>query len=47
MATWFITGCSSGLGRQLAVTALAAGFNVVVTARNPATLQDVAASYPE
>ncbi|MDA8175904.1 oxidoreductase [Acidithiobacillus sp.] len=47
MATWFITGCSSGLGRQLAITALAAGFNVVVTARNPATLQDVAASYPE
>ena len=47
MPTWFITGCSSGLGRQLAITALAAGFNVVVTARNPATLQDVAASYPE
>lgn len=47
MATWFITGCSSGLGRQLAITALAAGFNVVVTARNPATLQDVAASYPK
>ncbi|MDA8152714.1 MAG: oxidoreductase [Acidithiobacillus sp.] len=42
-----MTSCSSGLGRQLAITALAVGFNVVVTARNPATLQDVAASYPE
>jgi len=40
--TWLITGCSTGLGAVLARMALAAGHNVVATARNPmdvATLQ--------
>lgn len=31
---WFITGCSSGLGRAVAEAALHHGFRVVVTARN-------------
>ncbi|MBL7252915.1 SDR family NAD(P)-dependent oxidoreductase [Paractinoplanes lichenicola] len=34
--TWFITGSSRGLGRELTAAALAAGDNVVATARRPA-----------
>ncbi len=37
---WFITGCSSGLGRAIADRVLAAGHQAVVTARNA---QDIAA----
>ena len=33
--TWFITGSSRGFGRALTEAALAAGDNVVATARNP------------
>ncbi|MEB1611104.1 NAD(P)-dependent dehydrogenase (short-subunit alcohol dehydrogenase family) [Xanthomonas campestris] len=47
MKTWLITGCSSGLGRHLAQAVLKAGFNAVVTARNPATVQDIVAAYPQ
>jgi len=32
---WFITGCSTGFGREMAVQALARGFRTVVTARRP------------
>lgn len=32
--TWFITGCSSGLGRALAVRVLQRGYRCVVTARD-------------
>jgi NAD(P)-dependent dehydrogenase (short-subunit alcohol dehydrogenase family) len=46
MPTWLITGCSAGLGRHLAQAVLEHGWNAVVTARNPATVQDIAASYP-
>lgn len=45
--TWLITGCSTGLGKSLARSVLKAGFNVVVTARNPSTVADIAAEYPE
>jgi short-subunit dehydrogenase len=31
---WFITGCSSGLGKSFAINALEAGHHVVATARN-------------
>ncbi|PWR17807.1 oxidoreductase [Zavarzinia compransoris] len=41
-AVWFITGCSSGFGRLLAAAALARGDRVVATARNPATIADLA-----
>ncbi|MGW5365271.1 oxidoreductase [Actinopolymorpha pittospori] len=34
MKTWFITGCSTGFGRQLAEEVLASGHRAVVTARN-------------
>ncbi|MBD2592912.1 SDR family NAD(P)-dependent oxidoreductase [Nostoc spongiaeforme FACHB-130] len=44
---WFITGCSSGFGRALAETVLEKGEIVVLTARNPQKLEDLAASFPE
>jgi NAD(P)-dependent dehydrogenase (short-subunit alcohol dehydrogenase family) len=42
---WLITGSSRGLGRALAEAVLAAGHNLVATARNPAQLADVAERY--
>lgn len=39
---WLVTGCSSGLGREIALAALARGDCVVATARNPSTLADLA-----
>jgi NAD(P)-dependent dehydrogenase (short-subunit alcohol dehydrogenase family) len=46
MPTWFITGCSTGLGRALAETALQRGHDVVVTARDVASVQDLAGAHP-
>ena len=40
-ATWFITGCSKGLGRALAEQVLAKGYRLVATARHPADLADL------
>jgi NAD(P)-dependent dehydrogenase (short-subunit alcohol dehydrogenase family) len=40
---WFITGCSTGFGHHLAALVLERGYRVVVTARNPAEVQDLAA----
>ena len=40
---WFITCCSSGFGRALAAAVLARGYRCVVTARDPATVRDLAA----
>lgn len=39
---WFITGCSTGFGRQLAMHVLERGYRTVVTARNPADVSDLA-----
>jgi len=47
MTRWLITGSSSGLGRALAEYVLAAGHQVVVTARSTSTLDDLRAAYPE
>lgn len=47
MTTWLITGCSTGLGRALAEAALRRGDNVVATARDASTVEDLAAEYPE
>ena len=47
MSTWLITGCSTGLGRALAVAASAAGHQVVATARDAATVAELAAADPE
>lgn len=44
---WFITGCSTGLGRALAGAVLQHGHRAVVTARNPAQVQDIVAGYPQ
>lgn len=44
---WFITGCSTGLGRALAERVLQRGYRCVVTARNPAQIEDVAAGFPD
>ena len=43
-AVWLITGCSTGFGRELARALLRHRKNVVVTARNPATLAEFASS---
>jgi NAD(P)-dependent dehydrogenase (short-subunit alcohol dehydrogenase family) len=41
MARWLITGCSTGIGREIARAALEAGHSVVVTARKVDAVQDV------
>jgi len=46
MATWLITGTSSGLGRALAGQALAAGHRVAATARDPRAVADLAKAHP-
>ncbi len=46
MATWLITGCSTGLGRALASAVLDRGENVIVTARDAASVEDLARSHP-
>ncbi|WP_394777585.1 oxidoreductase [Undibacterium sp.] len=38
---WFITGCSTGFGRELATQILARGWRVVVTARDKARVADL------
>ncbi len=40
---WFITGCSTGFGRALAELLIGRGYRVVVTARRPAEVADLAA----
>jgi NAD(P)-dependent dehydrogenase (short-subunit alcohol dehydrogenase family) len=45
--TWFLTGTSSGFGRQLTEQLLARGDRVAATARRPETLDDLAARYGE
>jgi NAD(P)-dependent dehydrogenase (short-subunit alcohol dehydrogenase family) len=47
MATWFITGCSTGFGRELAKATLAKGWNTVITARNPAAVADIAKGHED
>jgi NAD(P)-dependent dehydrogenase (short-subunit alcohol dehydrogenase family) len=41
MPTWLITGCSTGIGRELARTILSRDWNAIVTARDPATVADI------
>jgi NAD(P)-dependent dehydrogenase (short-subunit alcohol dehydrogenase family) len=47
MATWLITGCSTGLGRHLAQAVLEHGHNAIVTARDAAKVHDLVEAYPE
>jgi len=41
---WFITGCSTGIGRELAKHVLECGYRAVVTARNLNDITDLAAN---
>jgi len=43
---WFITGCSTGFGRELAKEVLREGYRAVVTARKLADIEDIVAAYP-
>ena len=43
---WFITGCSTGFGRELARQVLERGERVVLTARNKAQVDDLAGRFP-
>ncbi len=44
---WFITGCSTGFGREIARLVLERGGRVVATARDAARVADLAAVAPE
>ncbi|MFT3934777.1 MAG: oxidoreductase [Chitinophagaceae bacterium] len=44
---WFITGCSTGFGRELSQQVLKLGYRAVVTARNTADIKDIVAAYPD
>jgi NAD(P)-dependent dehydrogenase (short-subunit alcohol dehydrogenase family) len=44
---WFVTGCSSGLGRALAQAVLQRGHRLVATARQIDAIGDLAAAHPE
>ncbi|HEY3133026.1 MAG TPA: oxidoreductase [Gemmatimonadaceae bacterium] len=39
---WFVTGCSTGFGREIAKMVLDRGYRAVVTARDPAKVEDIA-----
>ena len=45
MSRWFITGCSTGIGREIARAALEAGHSVAVTARDAAAVADFAEEF--
>ncbi len=42
---WFISGCSTGFGRELAQQAIARGFKTVVTARDAAKIEDLVSGH--
>ncbi len=44
---WFITGCSTGFGRNLAQEVLQKGDKVAVTARNTNDIKDLVDAYPD
>jgi NAD(P)-dependent dehydrogenase (short-subunit alcohol dehydrogenase family) len=44
---WLVTGCSTGLGREIARAALERGERVALTARDPARVADLAAAHPD
>ena len=47
MKTWLITGCSSGIGKGIALAALKSGDQVVVTARNKDKVKEIVDQYPD
>ncbi len=44
---WFITGCSTGFGKELARLVLSRGWRAVVTARNPDQLKEFVAGHED
>lgn len=46
-SVWFITGCSTGFGRELARQLIVAGKQVVITARDVAKVADLVALAPD
>jgi len=44
---WFVTGCSTGFGREFVRAALAHGFRVVATARDPKKLDGLIAGHED
>lgn len=46
-SVWFITGCSSGLGRALAEEVLERGYRAVVTARKADAVRDLVERYDD
>jgi NAD(P)-dependent dehydrogenase (short-subunit alcohol dehydrogenase family) len=44
---WFITGCSTGFGRELSKILLSRGYRAIVTAREAAKVQDLVQNYPD
>jgi NAD(P)-dependent dehydrogenase (short-subunit alcohol dehydrogenase family) len=47
MSRWLVTGCSTGIGREIARSALEAGHQVVVTSRRVADVADLADAHPD
>ena len=46
-SVWLITGCSTGIGREVARAALEAGDRVALTARNASRVEDLVSAYPK
>ncbi len=46
-STWLITGCSTGIGREIASAVLAKGHRAAVTARDPKAVADLVAAHPD
>ncbi len=44
---WFITGCSTGFGKELAKLVLNKGWNAVITARNPDQVKELAEGHQD
>jgi NAD(P)-dependent dehydrogenase (short-subunit alcohol dehydrogenase family) len=44
---WFITGCSTGFGRELAREVLASGYPAAVASRNTEDVKDIVDAYPD
>jgi NAD(P)-dependent dehydrogenase (short-subunit alcohol dehydrogenase family) len=44
---WLITGCSTGVGRELAKYVLELGYPTVVTSRNPDDVKDIVAGFED
>ncbi|PIC64876.1 short-chain dehydrogenase/reductase [Sporosarcina sp. P13] len=44
---WFITGCSTGFGREIAKKVIAEGYKVVATARSVEHIRDLQELHPE